>query len=255
MRVIVDPADNILYKSYYIYSLAKVLGEGNITFSSKPFQNLSSEARNSWSIRFVVDYNNGKIDKYVISCNDSYHVIEELYNWCDVFASVNANKEKVHCKYRSKLLSLCPSFAVKCWDMWKIPFWAIQNAVVTKPDPIKKYLGRYKALLSKAYYDEYLRSEKVCDNYVFFVSTLWYNDDWNQNDKGVNLRRSNFIRACKNISTLNFEGGLVSQGPNRSSERLFSDCLSKGYSFQDWMVRTKRSICVFNTPAFWDCHG
>ncbi len=91
--------------------------------------------------------------------------------------------------------------------------------------------------------------------YVFFLSTLWYNDEWNKNDEGVNGRRAAFIRACKSVEGLDFEGGLVSQGKERSSESLFSDCLCRGVSMSEWMEKTKRSLLVFNTPAFWDCHG
>lgn len=49
------------------------------------------------------------------------------------------------------------------------------------------------------------------------------NDEWNKNDDGVNKGRANFIRACKSISSLNFEGGLVPQG-NRFSNEKFKDC-------------------------------
>ena len=57
------------------------------------------------------------------------------------------------------------------------------------------------------------------------------------------------------MEDLRFEGGLVSQGKKRISEDLFSDCLAKAVPMKEWMAKTKRSMLVFNTPAFWDCHG
>ena len=93
------------------------------------------------------------------------------------------------------------------------------------------------------------------DHYIFFCSTLWYNDEWNQNDNKVNARRASFIRACKSTEGIEFEGGFVAQ-EGRSSVDLFKDCLSeKSYPYSEWLKKTKRLALVFNTPAFWDCHG
>ena len=37
---------------------------------------------------------------------------------------------------------------------------------------------------------------------------------------------------------------------------LFSDCISPAsYPYQTWLQKTQQSALVFNTPAFWDCHG
>lgn len=93
------------------------------------------------------------------------------------------------------------------------------------------------------------------DNYIFFCSTLWYSNEWNQNDAGVNLRRAKFIRVCKSMGEVRFEGGFVDQ-PGRSSKELFADCMSaKAYKYHDWIRNTQKSALVFNTPAFWYCHG
>ena len=69
------------------------------------------------------------------------------------------------------------------------------------------------------------------------------------------MRRAHFVRACKELESVRFEGGLVPQGKGRSSEVFFADCLCGGVSMGEWMDKTKRSVLVFNTPAFWDCHG
>ena len=115
-------------------------------------------------------------------------------------------------------------------------------------------IGNYKRMLNRPYYWQMSPSQSY-EKYVFFCSTLWYSDEWNKNDEGLNRRRALFIRTCKNIENLHFEGGLVSQ-PGRSSDDLFADCLLKNpYSYNEWLDKTKRSSVVFNTPAFWDCHG
>lgn len=108
--------------------------------------------------------------------------------------------------------------------------------------------------MNRPYYTD-LQPETSRNDYIFFCSTLWYNDEWNRNDATVNARRASFIRACKEIDGICFEGGFVALG-KRSSTDLFSDCLSStSYPYQTWLQKTKESALVFNTPAFWDCHG
>ena len=256
MKVIVDNADDILYKSFYVYGLKELFGQKSVVFSSRPFAELTKRARNTKSMRFLLQ-GLGTFTRYVIDCNDSYEIDEELYNWCDVYGSVNANFSKTPEKYHEKLVSLCPSFGVRCWNTPQTIFHALCDWPSSKSS-MKKFFGKHKRLLSRQAYLDYLATDCECcedDNYVFFLSTLWYSDEWNRNDEGVNARRADFIRVCKQLDDVVFEGGLVSQGKDRSSEALFSDCLSAGLSMQEWMKKTKRSALVFNTPAFWDCHG
>lgn len=256
MRIVVDAADNILYKSYYIYALEQLF-PGKVKHSVKPFSDLSDRARSTWSMRFVIDGT-----KYVISCNDSYAVDKELYDWCDVYGCVNANRALTPVEFRGKLISLCPSFGVRCWSPAETAFHAVAGTLSLALSGslacsgFKKYAGKYWHLLKdRVGYGDYVAPTEVSDDYVFFCSTLWYNNEYNHNDEGVNRTRADFIRACKSVLGLRFEGGLVSQGPERSSEDLFRDCLSRPYPMEEWMKKTRESVCVFNTPAFWNCHG
>lgn len=253
IKVFIDPADDILYKSFYIYGLEQMFGKRNVCFSPKYFEDLSKKSRNTKSMRFVTK-DGLAIKRYVISCNDSYNIIEELYNWCDVYGSVNANRALTANRFYDKLVSLCPSFALKCWNPIEIMFHCITNLPVCQSN-YKKYLGKHKRLLQRQKYSEYCSLHESLDKYVFTCSTLWYNDEWNKNDEGVNLSRAHFIRACKSIKELCFEGGLVSSVSTRSSDDLFQDCLTYGVTTNQWLGKTKQSMCVFNTPAFWKCHG
>lgn len=253
MIVIIDPTDDILYKSFYIYGLEQFFGRNRIRYSQEPFDALSKESRRTRSIRFIVEDSSMK-KRYVIACNDSYQVIPELYDWCDVYGSVNANFDLTPKEYHPKLVSLCPSFAIRCWTPIETILYVIQG-LSNCDSSIRKHLGKHKRLLRRVPYRSYVERVPVKDNYVFTCSTLWYNDEWNKNDENVNLSRAFFIRACKSIWDLNFEGGLVSSGNGRSSDDLFIDCLSPSFTMQDWLFNTKQSMCAFNTPAFWNCHG
>ena len=123
----------------------------------------------------------------------------------------------------------------------------------------RKFLGKYKRMYTlRLPYKSYEKSRTIDikNDYIFFLSTLWYNDEWNKNDKGINKTRANFIRACKDIKTIDFEGGMVSSKLSQSSNRLFADCLyHKTIAMKTWFYKTCKSFVVFNTPAFWNCHG
>ena len=120
---------------------------------------------------------------------------------------------------------------------------------------LKHYFGRrYRTWKNRAPITEYNRAVPSEDDYIFFLSTLWYSDEWNKNDETVNLRRAHFIRACKSLKGVVFEGGLL--GDKTSSNDKFADVLAEhGEPFVTWLEKTKRSALVFNTPAFWNCHG
>ena len=120
---------------------------------------------------------------------------------------------------------------------------------------LRNYFGlRYRTWKNREPLSSYVCDIPSEDNYIFFLSTLWYSDEWNKNDETVNLRRAHFIRACKSIEGVTFEGGLL--GDASSSNEKFADVLATHEEpFGQWIEKTKRSALVFNTPAFWDCHG
>ena len=255
-KATINPLNNIQYASFYIYALREVFGTKAVRFDSTPFKNLSLEAQTSRGLLFTIKGSDLSEIKYYICGNDSYRIEEEIYEWCDVYASVNANHAKT--PGRDKLVSLAPSFAIRTGGTGSIILTALSNSFpylkASHGHKLKTFLGTYKRLLNRPYYTD-MQPEKSRNDYVFFCSTLWYNDEWNRNDFTVNARRANFIRACKETDGLLFEGGFVAQ-EGRSSTMLFSDCLSRtSYPYQTWLKKTKESALVFNTPAFWDCHG
>ncbi len=255
-KAILNPLNHIMYSSFYIYALQSVLGLDSIKFDSRPFRGLSYESQTSRGLLFTLSENGSHEKKFYIAGEDSYKITEEIYDWCDVYASVNANHEMT--PNRDKLVSLVPSFGIRVWNKGQTALTALSNAAyfcrLTNGRKVKTFLGNYKRLLSRPSYSD-MTPEASKSDYVFFCSTLWYNDEYNQNDRRVNARRASFIRACKEIDGIKFEGGFVPQ-KGRSSVELFSDCISEtGYPYQTWLQKTKQSALVFNTPAFWNCHG
>lgn len=248
MQVIINDTCDIVYSSFFIQGLYSMFGKRNVRFSRAMVK-----AGGSSNLNFVVSQGGTQERKYSISLADSYKVDESLYDWCDVYGSVNANFAKTPNKYHDKLVALCPSFGVRIWGLPRSMAFALFHQANVRI-PIKKRMGKAWRLYRRPAYEDYTPS-LVSNHDVFFLSTLWYNDEWNRNDEGVNSRRASFIRACKELDEVSFEGGLVSQGKGRSSEDQFSDCLHGRVSMREWMDKTKQSLLVFNTPAFWDCHG
>lgn len=250
--VTIDPEFDVVYASFYLYGLEQVFGKESIRFGR-----LFDKPQGMDALNFMVRKGN-KETRVTIALADDFRMIsEELYDWCDVYGSVNANFAKIPERFRGKLVALCPSFGIRCWSFPRALHKAVALSGAARI-PLKKHYGKYYRMLKRPRYEDYAvpsRQHEPDARYVFSVSTLWYDDEWNGNDVGVNARRANFIRACRELNEVRFEGGLVSQGPGRSSDELFSDCLCGGVAMGEWMNKTKRSALVFNTPSFWGCHG
>lgn len=252
MKVIIDPEDDIQYMSFYIKGLIDRFGSSNVGFNRRAFEELSAADRATRTMRFIIK--EGTLEKrYTIDTNDSYRINESLYDWSNVYGSVNTNWAKTPENRQSKLVSLCPSFAIR----YTHPLLAWPTAaigVIRTSRPKRKYLGCWRRMLQRPQLKDY-KHQPAHDHYIFHLSTLWQSDEWNRNNEGVNLRRAYFIRACRGLKldTL-FEGGLVAS-PNNPSASLFSDCLASRLSGHICLTKTKESTLVFNTPAYWDCHG
>lgn len=272
MKIIIDPRSSYAYGSFYVYGLQSVFGKKNISYSVDRFRELDSIGND---ICFIVQDDHVE-RKYFIHAHDAYYVLEQAYNWCDVYASVNTNYAQYPKEQYPKLVSLAPSFGIQiesslvgvAWhalfillNTWKYEWNRVDYNKYTQRDEcnhlrnIKRYFSwRYKTWKNRLPLSVYTNTIPSDDNYIFFLSTLWYSNEINKNDEGVNLRRAQFIRACKSIPDCHFEGGLL--GGDDASKNKFSDVLaSHGEPFDSWIGKTKRSTLVFNTPAFHNCHG
>lgn len=272
MKIIIDSRSNYSYGSFYIDGLRQLAGKHNVSYQLSPFKGLDDLEND---MRFVCVTDDKQV-KCFLHLNDSYKLREMNYEWCDIYGCVNANFNQYPMDKYPKLVSLVPSFGVKIENSIVsvifnslVRLSSILPIVLNRTEwnkytqrmernrmrNIKHYLGRrYKVWKNRLPLSAYVNDIPSEDNFIFFLSTLWYSDKWNKNDEGVNLRRAHFIRACKSIENCQFEGGLL--GDASSSNDLFADVYtSQRVAFPDWIEKTKRSALVFNTPAFWDCHG
>jgi glycosyltransferase involved in cell wall biosynthesis len=271
MKVILDPRSNYAYSSFYRQGLQE-LSDANVRFTVGPFRGLGDLGND---MRFIVIDGQNET-KYFLHLNDSYKIKEIDYEWCDVYGCVNTNFSHYPKEKYPKLVSLVPSFAVRVErNIAEVVFGSFVQLIPQLRTVLRRvewnkytmrqehnawrnfkryFTRRYRTWKNRLPITAYVNDIPSEDNYVFFLSTLWQSDEWNKNDETVNLRRAHFIRACKSIEGVSFEGGLY--GDDTSSNEKFADIVTmQGVPFPTWIEKTKRSALVFNTPAFWDCHG
>lgn len=253
-KVIIDPLVNVYYAGFYLQGLFDKFEKQNIIFQSTPFESIENRSEN---FNFIVT-SNGRNIKYSIHVDDPYDIKENHYNWCDVYGNVNANFDKTPHEYHAKLVSLTPSFGIRVWNFPQTLYYCFTNLLkVNSKVNVRKFIGKYRRQFELRLPLEYYQlsnKPKEIENYIFHLSTLWQSDEWSKNDEGVNRVRANFIRVCKSIGSINFEGGLSFK--NDSSIIQFNDVLYNGtMSMRDYIEKTKQSLLVFNTPSFWSCHG
>lgn len=256
-KVIIYPHLDPYYSSFYIYGMEQLFGKKNISYSTKGFENLPDDI---WSVYlcFIIINDVGNITRYVIDSNDYNTVKSGMYEWCDVYGHCNANFELYPKDKYTKLVSLCPSFGIKCWGVVETFYRLITNLCKlhfqAKPS-VKRLVGRYVKQLLREPYTAYINNQLIKENYIFFCSTLWYNNTEVNNDEGLNRVRTVFIDACRSVQNVIFEGGLVPRRRSYKQKHKFLQYLTKPVSHKDYLKKIKNSVLVFNTPAFWNCHG
>lgn len=270
-HVYIDPNCSILYGSFYIEGLKSIFGPKNVSFNTKYFNDSYSLG---WNLRFVIKSQVG-VKKYFIHTNDTYIIDMNMYEWCDVYGHVNARFNNFSKTDYPKIISLVPSFGINIFGKFESLYVALiillksfksiivrtewnkykAKAEINIIKNIKHHFGRIlKTNKNRPKYSQYLEKVDVKHNYIFFQSTLWYSDEHNKNDEKVNKRRLDFIRAVKQNNSIKFEGGLLAD--STSSVDKFKDVVTfTRISMTEWLNKTKQSMVVFNTPAFWDCHG
>ena len=262
-RIILDPSCLINYASYYIIGLKLYYPNLPIIWDSSKFP---------YTFKGLKDYRQGigiilekdnELRKFFIDFHDSNQVLEQPYKWCDVYGKINVKKEDLN---KSKILPIGPSFGVRFTNVINalklatINYFSIKDRG-WKPD-IKSYLSSYVyQFLRRKKFEEYVVNPNENENYIFALSTLWYDD---KTDTTTNIFRANFSRLCKKLMPA-FEGGLLliedpvacESFPKYTQYRdTYSDLIiNKRIPMKEYIDKTAQSAFVFNTPSVEGCHG
>lgn len=247
ISIIIDPCCNILYASYYIYGLFEIYKSSDIHFSSKPFKGLTHD-KHTFCLPFVIEDKRGGT-RYCLDMSDSNEcVYTSFYNWCDVYGKVNYNTA-IHSGL-SKIKPIAPNFSIKLWNKPSCLFHATINYLRAKGRvsfSYRDFWRVYASTLKRKRIDEIVYDHRHTDErYIFMVGRWWSG----QNE--CNAARAKFIEVCKSIDSVSFEGGLV---PEIGCVENVSFPSLKKYSYEEYLVNTAKSLIVFNTPAYYRCHG
>ena len=264
MKILIDPRIRYNYASYYLQGLRELVGRRNIHFDVAPFESLSYGDWFVYGCGMPIIAKDGERERRIfIDFGDTERVEADRYEWCDVYAKVNAEfgAEKQY----EKLFVLGPAFGIQidCRPrvMWDCLHRICQSRKHTNI-PWKTYMRDYVySFVRRRRLAQYEKPAAVQPNYVFHASTLWY-------DKGTyattNRYRGEFLKACQRAG-IEIGGGLffidsegVLRGFPQYAEYLeeYKDFLYKERLSMDTYLReSKRSVCVFNTPAVLSCHG
>ncbi|GAA3779774.1 hypothetical protein [Flavobacterium ginsengiterrae] len=236
---------NAFYDSFYIKGIQDLFGKNKIEYNVSLFPRFK---QNTFAVIFK--YNDNTEYKVIIDSRDAADIWKDELLWCDVYGKINYNIAEIPADLGSKIIPIGPSFGIKFFNLYESLFLGLKNtlsfrSVLLNP---KDYLANYWRQYKRLPLEDYYIKEKVLEKYVFFISSIW------KKEFQTNTNRANFIKACKDSSSVLFEGGLA---PRKDGDNLgFDALLTTGrFSLQSYFSKTKKSEFVFNTPAVLSCHG
>lgn len=262
IKILIDPRCKFNYSSYYILGVFEVFGSRNVIFDISPFLVFQYDfVLYEQGIFMILKYDNLRKNIY-IDFHDSDTIIKKVYDWCDVYAKININKH-MNLEEKSKLLPIGPNFSVHPGYFSGISKKTILKLITGSRYagiPFKKYISdHFYPYVKRLKYHSYCDSYPV-DNYIFSMSTLWYDQ---MTDCTTNRYRARFIKESR--KSCRFEGGfffisgkaIIREYPPYERYRDdYVDCLFfRRISSPQYVEKTKKSTIVFNTPSVCGCHG
>lgn len=212
-----------------------------IKFQNRPFRGL--EHNYQYVAIIIKDINEKKI---IIDFGNLDSISQKALDWCDVYGKVNLNPTDLE---KTKIIGIGPLTAINIFNSVNTIWYAFTNLLksLDRVPNIKLFLSYYKAQLKRPKLEQYLNGSNT-PNYIFFASSLW------KKEKEANNFRANFIKVCRSLGQLVFEGGFAPRTNDDIpgyEELLMKDRLS----YRTFVNQTKKSILVFNTPSVGGCNG
>lgn len=203
--------------------------------------------------------------KVIIDHRDQSDVIEDAICWSDIYAKINMDATTRQHPFADKLVNIPPSFAIRIWNPVELLFHLSDNflkAKIIKHFKDKNihlrpplWIRNYLTLIKRRTLSQYsIQNQPEDDNYVFFVSTLWLDQNY------TNTGRYHYVLACSQNPDINFEGGFF------INEKMWTNIPVPDYiphkllyykflSNKTYLKNIQKSLFVFNTPAVHKCHG
>lgn len=244
-QIIIDPACNFYYSSFFIKGLMEIYGR-KVIFRSTPFAGLKYSSLTHILSLLVIEENQER--KIVIDFSDAPDIDPKFLEWCDVYGKINYRDAIV--AGNNKIIAAAPNYAVKIWNRPMAGFISLLNYIKSynRTIPFHPFISKY--LMTAKRVSNFNDPEIIVQpGYIFFVSTWW------RTQHQTNRCRANFIRACRSIPSLQFEGGLIPENSNTFSPEYEDVFIKSSIPHNKYIEKTRRSVVVFNTPAYHLCHG
>ena len=256
--IIVDPRIRFNYATYYIKGIEEITGQ-QIQFAIEPFKEISCKNLADYfsGVPIVVD---GK--KIFIDYCDYDYILDDRYNWCDVYAKVNCTEQQL--LERPKLLAIGPGFGIQLYSPIKTFIKGWKNYRLCKiffSISFKRYISDYiYSFVRRRKIELYEKQdENINKNYVFHASILW---NKRLQDQTTNAQRAAFLKTCKEAG-LQVDGGLVYLKNSGGELKNYAKYKTKYKDFliekrinpDEYIEKTKQSLCAFNAPSVGLCHG
>ena len=231
-------------------------------FVDLPFDKLGSS--NARLLCYKVKNISGGAKKIVIDFQDGTYVIDSFYDWADVYAKINVNETETVLPAHSdpsKLKLIAPGFGIRYYNLVQTLAHAVSNLLFIKRShagicvSAKEFLKDYVLTWyrRRPYKEYHLNTITERANYVFFVSTLWGHKNCIEH---TNPLRALFMRTCRKLG-VEFDGGFyISRSGNSAATDGYEDLLlHERVNLKNYIVKTRKSMFVYNVPSCWNCHG
>lgn len=200
---------------------------------------------------------------------DSPALKTDALEWCDVFGKVNLDPAIVPARHADKVVVAGPIFPVRIWGPASAALYTAANFFKGRSG-VEQYgrsrvdsyrwhlLNSFRVYAHGRLAEEEYRPEETRKGYVFFSSGLWEetggNEERARRNRVTNQARLRFVRICRELEKLEFEGGFWER--KRIRVTGYESYTSRiEYSHAEYIEKTKASTVVFNTPSVLGCHS
>ncbi len=274
-QVLVHPQFNALYYSYFLQGLRDLYGAASVRTTLDGFPDLGHDC-------LAIRLRDGQRERRIyIHAHDSPSLPPEAIEWADVFGKVNLDPGQVPPNASTRIVPTGPVFPVRLWSPIVTGALAIRSLIVCnrrllsyrRIDNDLRDTASNRGLLAccEMHLIQYARIHTYRrlaaseygpgtsrDNYVFFSSGLWPEThkvaEWGEAHRQANHNRADFIRACRSLPQVEFEGGFWARKNVKVPNYEELTCPIE-YRHETYIEKTRASAVVFNTPAYKKCHS
>jgi hypothetical protein len=191
----------------------------------------------------------GEAKRVVVSADDFAEIRAGHGDWAHLIAKVNVAPSTGATFGGATVMPVGPLFAIRFGGLAGFGRTVVAKAALTPPslrtqfDLREEMRKHFKRAPEVSY-----RPSNSDPSYVFFAGTSW------GEHPDVAPLRAAFIRACRRQDGLRFEGGFVAHNnqPETDYPGLY---VHHRYSMGDYLMKTGKSLLVFNNPAVHGCLG